>query len=397
MTARIGLGVGRAEVRAVLLRDGAIAWRAARAVVDSEPLADVIAELLTGAPIRRLFRPAVVAAIGPATSQVKRLTGLPTVSEQAVVSQLLRANTGRFFLHSDASLAAPVAYRSNGSWWGAVVHDQTIESIQEACERARLRFEGCIPTSAALAHMITDGSVEWRDGDLRTTVTVARRIWTDIRRDHEGASPVELIPALARTGADAARYADAFVAACSTRESPLFLRPAHRRGSLPARSRILALTAAVFLAFLAALSARGLAAARQVSKDGARLASLRSTSAEWAPVGQQLREASGGLNQVARFYATRRSAVQLLDAISRALPDSTAIVTLRVDSAGGSMTLVSTSAASIVPSLAGLTLIEQPRIVGAVTRESVGGARVQRIAIRFRFPSARPAPSEPAP
>ena len=84
--------------------------------------------------------------------------------------------------------------------------------------------------------------------------------------------------------------------------------------------------------------------------------------------------------------------VLLLGALAEALPDSSAIVTLRVDSAAGSMTLLSTSAASAIPRLAAVDVIAEPRIFGAVTREAIGAAQLQRIAVRFGFPRVRSAP-----
>ncbi len=78
--------------------------------------------------------------------------------------------------------------------------------------------------------------------------------------------------------------------------------------------------------------------------------------------------------------------VPLLGAIGDALPDSTAIVSLRVDSASGSMTVVSSAAARVLPALEELSGIAGAALAGSVSRENMGGARVQRVAIRFRRP-----------
>lgn len=97
----------------------------------------------------------------------------------------------------------------------------------------------------------------------------------------------------------------------------------------------------------------------------------------------KLRETSAALNEIGSFTAQRRSVALLLGEISGTLPDSTAIINLRVDSVGGTMTLLSLSAASMVPRLATSRDILDPKIVGAVTRETVNGVPMQRITVRF--------------
>ena len=71
--------------------------------------------------------------------------------------------------------------------------------------------------------------------------------------------------------------------------------------------------------------------------------------------------------------------------IATVLPDSTAIVAFRIDSAGGTFTALATHVADVVSALADVDDLVAPRLAGAITRESTGGTRLERAAIRFRF------------
>ena len=388
MTTRLGLGIGRSEVRAMIVRDGRAIWRGSRPLDGAQELADVLVDLLAAAPLGRIARPSVFAALGPAMAQVKRLHGLPTVTDRATASQIVRGNVGRFFLRNGVPLAASDAYWSNGAWWGAVMETPPVVAVEDACKRLRLRLDGCVPTVAALAHLARDGCVSWRDGALSATVTMQRGAWVEVRRERPLDAGNRVIPALARLSPDAMPFADAYAATCCTLRSPLLLRPSGRNAGRRALLRF-ALAGAAVLAMAGALLARGIAASRQLAHDTQRLEALRGGSIRSAAMLEELNTATAGLSEIGRFTAGRRSMVLLLGALAEALPDSSAIVTLRVDSAAGSMTLLSTSAASAIPRLAAVDVIAEPRIFGAVTREAIGAAQLQRIAVRFGFPRER--------
>lgn len=385
MSPQIGVGVGQNEVRALMLRDSRVVWRAARTISDDQTLTEAIAALLAVAPVAGWRRPNVIAAIGPAASQVKRLTGLPAVGDPRVVGQLLGAKVSRFFLRTEVPVVTPAAYRSNGCWWGAIVNQPVVAAVEAACERLRFRFIGCLPTCAALADLVADGNVLWSDGDARTSVTVSRRVWMAIGRGEDGVAPDAVIPVLRALGTDGSRYADAYGAASASRRSPLFVRASGAR----ATSRRL-VRATLFITLLAsallAASASGIAAAMALSTDRERLESLRASAFAWEPIHSRLTFVTGQLNEISHFTITRRSALQILRTLAESLPDSTAILTLSVDSVTGSMTVISALAASVLPRLGATSDLLQPRITGAVMRESVGSTQVQRIALRFGLP-----------
>jgi len=84
--------------------------------------------------------------------------------------------------------------------------------------------------------------------------------------------------------------------------------------------------------------------------------------------------------------ARRGRITLLLGAFSRVLPESTAIVELRIDSTGGSFTALSPHAADILPQLAGIDGATSARIAGTITRENVAGAQLERATFRFERP-----------
>ena len=149
------------------------------------------------------------------------------------------------------------------------------------------------------------------------------------------------------------------------------------------------LSACAALTFIAALVARGASASLQVARDEPHLAALRDSTAQWASVIGDLERITASLAEIDRFGASRRSATELLGDIADVLPDSSAMITFRVDSTGGGMTVLSTAAATVIPRLVRVADIVDPRLSGAVTRETGGGPQLQRIAIRFRSPTSR--------
>lgn len=389
MSLRIGLGVGLTEIRALALEDGKVVWHAARALDGIGAVEGTVAALLSARPRRRLRSARVVAALSPALSHTKKLAGLPPTADKDVVTRLVRANATRFFLRAETATSAPVVYR-NGTWWGAVFHGDVLAGIERACARgargSRLTFVGCIPTVAALASFCRDGAASSSDGRSSLSIQVSKGMWLDVRRGAvEEGGPATLPPSLARLGDDAPRFADAFAAAAIEAHAPLLLRVGEQHAF--ARPLVLRRAALVFCctaALVGSLVSRGLKASLQYSRDRAQLAAAAPRGAEWAQASQQLAQSTDALAELARFLRMRDPVVPLVAGMSKALPDSTAVVSLRIDSAGGTMTVISTAAAEVIPALESLRGIASATMSGSVSRESVAGARVQRVAIRFR-------------
>jgi hypothetical protein len=138
----------------------------------------------------------------------------------------------------------------------------------------------------------------------------------------------------------------------------------------------------------AALAAPGLAALYTGVKTNRALDSLQTAASAVARASYALRRISAEEATVARFVNSRRSFTMLVGALSVALPDSTAITSLHVDSTGGTAVVLSPAGAQVLGALDSLPDVLAPQIVGPIASQSVGGAPLQRIAIRFRFPNS---------
>ncbi|HMC56726.1 MAG TPA: hypothetical protein VKH19_16230 [Gemmatimonadaceae bacterium] len=384
MTVRIGLGISSREVRAVAVRDGRIGWRDARVVDEPGALLDAIAHLLHAAPRPRFGRRRVWAAIGPSMAHVKQLRGIPDVHDALIVERLVRANARKFFVEGNGSDDIAVA-RISG-WWATAVNGHIPALLQAACARTHSRCVGYVPAVSALATMSGE-TVAWRDGDIIARLVAKGAAWISTGR-YRADDDVTIATSLTGLGADE-RFADAFAAVVGGTRLPLFVAiPNPHVVRAHAVSRVA--TAAVgLLALAAAVSARGVRASRQLAGDTERLETLRRTAATWAPLARQLKSATASLDEVARFSSGRRSPVEVLAVLTHALPDSTAIVMLRVDSAGGSATLLSTAAGTVIPRLSDNGVVASPRVMGAVTREYAGATPLQRMTVRFSVASSQ--------
>src|SRR6185437_1632003 len=94
--------------------------------------------------------------------------------------------------------------------------------------------------------------------------------------------------------------------------------------------------------------------------------------------------AAARLARIDAFQLDRGRVTRLLAALSESTPDSTAILTLRVDSAEGALTVIAPQVASVVPALEEVRGVFSPRIVGSITREVIAGVQLERASIRFR-------------
>jgi Tfp pilus assembly protein PilN len=159
-----------------------------------------------------------------------------------------------------------------------------------------------------------------------------------------------------------------------------------------ARAMELRVAAAALFALVAATGAMvapGVRAAQVVREASRELMALRQSRTETARAEGELRRAAATLDRVDRFREQRGRTTLLLGALSQALPDSTALVSLRVDSLEGSFVALTPHAADILPQLVSITELSGPRIVGSIVKETVGGATVERATVRFKRP--RPA------
>jgi len=389
VTARLGVSVHRGELRAVLVRRGRLVWHGRAPAASSDSLDVVVGRLLRAVP---RGRPRVRAALGLAFSQLKVVEGLPAVNPWPLAVQLVRENAESFFLRAPNGLVVTDAHRAaNGAVWAAALDARVVAELLAALGRRGCSRVTVMPYAAAAAAVAPAGVHELTDDGVSLEITIGDGgAITRIHRlpGHGRADCAPPAGALAPLGG---AFTAAYGAALARPRGPFAWHPPRdaRATRFIARAGAAAAAALFVVSASAAIAAPGVRAARSAARLSRELNAERSARIEAARVDAELRRVTDQLDRIARFSAARGRVTQLVGALAQSLPDSTALVSVRVDSAEGSFTALAPHAADILPQLASVESIVSPRIVGSVTRETAGAARVERATVRFRRPRPR--------
>lgn len=390
MSGAIGIAIGSTTLRAVVLRGGRVTAVGESPLAPGDSLADAVAELLGGVPAPRWARPVVNVALGPGRAQVRRISGLPPLTDVRQLAGILREGSSRFFLRNGVPLATTgVRVEAPGTVWGAALDLDAVRAAEEGCRRAGFRLAAVVPAVVVLGRGLTGERVLWRDDAVAAEVELEAGEMVSARRiagvGAAGAMPLRPVAALAAVGDGAERFADAYGAALLRRGEPLALSAGSR--GLPdapvPRWRLVAAAVVLAAALAFALIApawRALAAGEAASAQLGRLGPRR---AQAAAARRELARVDGALGEIAAFSASTGSPTLLLAEMTRALPEGSALVSLRVDSAGGSLVALAPRAAAVLSAVERVQGVTGPEITGAVTRESAAGRQVERVSIRF--------------
>ena len=355
MRSRIGVAIDAAELRAVLVESGVVRWHATTRLVAAQSANDALRDLFVGAPsAARRARTTVV--LSREWVQAKPLPGFPAVKSARLASQLLRQNEQSFFLATGRTRTiVDLHVAADGTPWGAAFDTGVLDEISRGATSARLKLVRVAPLVVALSAL--DAS-----GDAR--------------------APAALQP----IGEDAASYLGAYAAAFAPRRLPLAWHPpSHRRHP---RRWTIAGRAVAYAALSAAAAFAALAPAIRAARSSRdlerQLEELRPRQAEVQRTQLELTRVTDAMNRIAAFSAHRGEVTRLLATLSRVIPESTALLTVRIDSVDGAFTAIAPRVADVMPTLVTENGIVAPRIVGSMTREVTGGAQVERAAFRFR-------------
>jgi len=385
----LGVSIHRKTVCAVLLNRGRVSWHHDIDRGPSESAKDSLTRLLGAMPRRRFPRLRATVSIGVANCQVKAITDLPPLKDVRVLSRLVRENEGSFFLRTSSRFYVTDALRRrDGSLWAAALDAMTVDSALEALAELGIRRCRVIPQHSAVAITVPAGTITVSDDEACVELVIAARgEITGARRTmmREKPMPTELsVPdALSGLGVEASRFLEAYGAATSRAATEFSWAPAPHASRTGSILRV-AVAAIVFtLLTLVAAFAPGIRARSEIDRYEMQLERMRPVQATSAKLEGDLRQVSAQLARIDRFRSQRGSITVLIGAISQALPESTALVSLRVDTIGGTLTAVAPRATDVLPQLAEIASIESSRLAGVVTRELMGGARVERATIHF--------------
>ena len=374
---RLGLGIGKRRVSAVLVDGGAVKWTASRPRSDDEPLAHAIVALLGACPRSRLRPPVVVAAVGPAAAQLKLVADLPPLTQPAAIAAVVREQASRFFLKNGVPLIFSGARATSPtSAWIAAFEEPVVRDVAAACHDAGFTLHVVTPTAVALQFATSAATVVWHDDDVELTVT------------YEGGAPVHVrsSPGAEACTEHAADMLDAAGAARVPRREPVILGGnVLRLTQAPSRRRLVMAGVACAVAIIIAL-VTPVAASMRVEhaarvSDAAVRARVRGAERD----AKELGATTAALGALASFSQSRRSLTLLLAQLTRALPEGSALIAFQVDSAGaGYVVAIGAHAAAVVDAVERVPGLASPEIVGPVTRETTGGKQLDRVTIRFR-------------
>lgn len=397
MSVHVGIGITNGVVRAVAVRDGNVLW-AAESSVDGRTIEAAVDDLLTARRLRRWPRPTISAAVGPARAQLRRLSGLPPIIDASALTRLVSESTSRFFLRNGVPLVTTGVRRDrdgDSEGWGAAIEQPVIAALEAACRAHKLRLAAVLPTLAVIPHALHGDSLTWDDGEVCAHVTLSGGRLASVRRTlpdaaapaSEHDAPRVAVPQLAALGADGWRFADAYGAAVASVRDPLAYRPARAASAAPISTRrLVAAGIACAVALASAILAPTLTARYVAAQATGALAALARQRRAAEGAESDLVHVSRALDEVAAFDSDRHPATLLVNDLARALPTGGALVTLRVDSAGGTLVALAPRAAALIERLEHVPGLATPTFVGPVTREVAASSEVERVAIRFSWP-----------
>jgi hypothetical protein len=271
-----------------------------------------------------------------------------------------------------------------------------------ACRALDLRIGAVVPTTAVLERATVASRMTWRDGDANVELVFAEGKLSDVRRvvpahredddddhdddDHDDA----LVPALRELGDDAPRFADAYGAATLPGDEAMSVhdRVLHDRSAGIPRWRVTLATTVMVGALVAALVAPWASATFASRRSASRLAVLGARGTAAAAAMTDLQRVTAALDEVGRFESGRRSATFVMAELTRTLPAEAFMVTVRLDSAGGTFVALAPRAGDVLARLERSGMLVAPEVVGPVTRERVDAAERDRFTVRFRWADA---------
>jgi hypothetical protein len=391
---RLGVAVGKREIRALLLRSGVIEWRATVDFAAANGISESLRRLLERAP-RSARRARISVAVSPAWVQVKPLSGLPAIKSARLTSHLLQENQQAFFLYiGRPALVADIQVAADAPAWGAAFDRDVLDQLLHAVRALKLRVASVIPTVVAIVAATPSQALRWTDGDdsfeLEGDGAGIRRL---NRVSSNDAPPLSMLPEpLACLDNDAPGFLGAYAAAVAPRRMSLSWKPQSDDGRRRVRARVRRTSAAVLVCAASAFAGFGPGLhARNAARDARMAVALnRRTELELRRDEGELRRATEILSRIESFSAERGRVTRILAGLAESIPDSTALLTFHVDSVEGAFTAIAPQVADVLPELANVREIVAPRILGSVTREVFGVVRVERATFRFRRPRRKP-------
>jgi len=388
----LGLSVGAATVRAVLVDRKSIGWAGQVGYTGLAELADVIARLAAEAdrPVRRAR-----VVLEREVTQLRSLAPAPPLKGDAM-RRWVDLEASRLFRKNGAPLvtaAARVALSPKAAaLWAAAAVESLVRAVLDGCAQAGLAVESVGPAAEVLPRALAAAPgaanadpIVIPSGATAEVLDVGPGgAWRSrLVRSVDGAPPVTWVPALATLGEEAAHFAPAYAAAVALPRLQLLpadTRVAHGHAARKRHVRLLAAALCLWVAAGATYIAR---LSWTLHSSTTSLAALRGSLDSALALRRDLDGATHALATIQAAEAGRSRQLALLAELARALDDSTYVMALNVG-AGRTVRLVGYAprAAKVLAALERVSLLHEARLEGPVTREAANGNReLDRFAI----------------
>ena len=369
MSTRIGIAVGVAEVRAVLVKHGRVQWADSCAVHTAlEPALD---EVLAGMPLGRWKRPPVHVAIGPSFAQLRRLHGLPD-GDRPTLERIVRESATRFFLRNGVPISTSSVRRdADGAVWAAAFDDPALRDVENACARRGLSVRRFLPSAAALGHVPHEPRVRWRDGDAVLEASFDGGRLVEMRRLPELDGEM-----------DSTTFPQDALGAVLAPSDEISLTPRERPAAT--RRRFIGAVSVLISGLMAALAAPSIAAARASNLAAAELRAVAPRRIASIALASELERLRSNAAVVSALRAP--SALGDLAALTAALPTELALISYRADSSALVVGIIGSAVSSVLADLDSVPGFAAPEMVGAVTRDPgrANAATLERATVRLR-------------
>jgi hypothetical protein len=271
------------------------------------------------------------------------------------------------------------------------IEEPCIAAVRQACAANRWRLRFVAPTPVVLVHAFEDGSFTWTDGAVIVEVNRAGATIDSVRTrpmcvaEPPSDSP-RPVPALARFGEHAVRYADAYGAAV------LETRPLISLDGLAAgvwttnetRKRML-LPSLLLTLGIASIALSPLGAYWAAGRARTRLNSVRADQKQAVATAlAQLDHVTAVLEATRRFQDSRAPVTPTIGALAHELPDGSILVSLELGDDNAQLVALSSNPTAVLAAVERLPGARAVELVGPVRREAVNGREVQRLTVRWR-------------
>jgi len=375
----LGISVGTAHMRAVLVECGGIRWAGEAAYAGADDLAEVIARVASEAtcPVRRarvvLERDVV---------QLRSIAPAPPLRPEAL-RRYVALEAPRLFRKNGAALVTD-GVRSEGAdgtpvLWAGAVPEPLVEAALAGCQQAGLVVEDIGPAADVLpaAFEATAGPTEVVVPNTRTSEVLSvggARVWRS--RRVVGRRPCTASWNAALTGAEglAVELASAYAATLARPRldlSPSSVGAARRRASRRFRIVLALAGAALWLVAGAVYAARLTVASRTVEAGLAAAAPAVDTA---LALRRDLDAATANEATIEAAVRARSRQLGLLAAVTAALGDSGYLVSFQAAS-DGTVRLVgyAPAATRVLANFERVPLVGEVKLEGPVTREAAAG------------------------